>query len=91
MTNGRERVTCGQFCFYGLGLSLGAKLVSTNDGPSTFSILGSIQAFSERQARKESHRILHEPVRGTLHGISVGYFAKKNEDLTCLCSTSSRI
>ena len=49
--------------FNGLGLSLGAKLVSINDRPSYFSII--FRPFYKRRREKKIRHILHESVGGT--------------------------
>ena len=53
------------YMYNGLGLSLGAKLVSTNDRPSKFSIIaGLFQAGVKKKLCRIFAR-LHEPVGGT--------------------------
>ena len=71
-----KRVTWPVFCiYYGLGLSLRATFVSTNDRPSSIAIIlqkNNCVAFCTNRVK----------VR---HGMLV-YFAQKNEDLSCVCS-----
>ena len=71
--------------FHGRRLSLEAKLVSTNDRPSIFLII--FRLFPRGGGGKMHHRILHDPVGGTLQGMWVEFFGQKIEDLTYLFST----
>ena len=79
------------FLFNGLGLCPGAKLVSTNDRPPYSLIL--FRLFPSGGEKKKLRGVLHEPVGGTSRHVcmSVEIFGQKMEDLTCLCSTLSRI
>ena len=82
-----KRVTW-PFFLNGLGLSLGAKLASTNDRPSIFSIIFRIFSQRGRSINCAAFRTIRLDV---LQGMSVEKFAQKIDDLTCLCSTLSRI
>ena len=71
-------------CFFnGLRLSLGAKLVSTNDRPSIFSII--FRLFPSGDGKSCAAFCTFR--LGVLQGMSVEIYAQKIEDLTCLCST----
>ena len=72
----------GQFFCNGLGLSLGAQLVSTNDRPSIFSkIFGLFASGGEEKCAAFCTIRLD-----VLQGMPVEISAQKIEDLTCLCS-----
>ena len=73
MTIGRGRH--GQLFLNGLGLSLGAKIVSTNDRPSTFSII--FRLFFQAGAKNKMRRILYETVGGTPRRVRRFFHAKK--------------
>ena len=77
------------FFFNGLGLSPGAKLVSTNGRPSIFSII--FRLFPSGGGTKKLRRILHKPVGG-IPGHASRIFRAKNRgsDLPAW-STYSRI
>ena len=62
------------FLFYGLGLSLGAKLVSTNDWPSFFS--NNIRPFFLPGAKNKLRSILHRPVGRTPKHVCRNFRAK---------------
>ena len=73
------------FFFNGLGLSLGAKLVSTNGRPSYSSII--FRLFPSEGEKKNGVAFCTNRLE-VLQGMSVEFFAKEVEDLTCLCSFS---
>ena len=87
MIRGRKRVTWPAF-FVGFRLSLGAKLVSTNDRPSIFIIILRLFPSGGQKQNCAAFRTIRVNV---LHGMFVDFFEQKIEDLTCLCSTLSRI
>ena len=69
-----KRVTCGLFfIFYGLGLFLGANLVSTNEGLHILYYFSGV--FKGRRVKLSSH-VLHEPLGGTLEGMYVEVLRK---------------
>ena len=86
MTNGRGRH--GQFFFNGVGLSLGAKLVSTNDRPSY-----SLKIYRPFPSGGEQINCAAFCVNRleVLQGMPVEFFAQKIKDPACLCSALSRI
>ena len=71
-----------------LGLSLGAKLVSTIDRPPIFSII--FRLFPRGGLKKKCTAFCTIRL-DVLQGMSVESFAQKNEDLTYPCSRRSRI
>ena len=75
------------FLLNGLGLSQGAKLVSTNDRYLTFSIIFRLVPRGDEKKCAAFCTIRLD----VLQGRSVEIFAQKNENLTCLSSTLSRI
>ena len=50
-----------------------------------------MQAFSKRRREKKLRRILHDESGGGAQDMSIEFFAQNIEDVTCLCSTLSRI
>ena len=71
-----------------LGLSLGAKLVSTYDRTSFFSIT---HRLFPSGGEKINCAAFCTARLDLLQGMSVELIAQKVEDLTCLCSTLRRI
>ena len=84
-----KRVTWPFFISTGLGLPLGAKLVSTDERPSIFSII--YRLFPNGGENQFPPHFLHDPVGRAPRHVCRKVRAKKVEDLTCLCSTLSRI
>ena len=76
------------FSCNGVGLSLGAKLVSTNGRPSIFSIIFRLCPTGGEKQNCAAYCTIPLDV---LQGMSVNFFPQKIEDLTCLCSTLSII
>ena len=72
-----EEGDVASFFYIGLGLSLGGKIVSTDDRPSTFSIhSGFTQAGAKNYIAPRFAR--------TSWSMSVELLAQKIEDLTCI-------
>ena len=68
-----EEGDMASFFFYDFGSSLGAKLVSTNDRPSIFSVI--FRLFASGGDKTKMRRILREPVGG----MSVDFSRKKSK------------
>ena len=75
------------FKLYGLGLSLGAKLISATDRPSMFSIMFKLSPSGSENTKCAALCTIRLDV---LQGMSVEIVARTIEDLIFLCSTPSR-